>query len=153
MIAPDHTSTFEFNFNDVTRLSEIDSNEFANLKLEKGILYTLLLNSVTSIDQVECLNIVNFKGSIIELNSLKEISLEIAQILAGFNGALSLGIETINPDVAKILSRHSAALSLTGLKSLSDLELEFLSNYRGNVLELNSLETLTENQAKKIAAY
>ena len=153
MLEPNHTSSFEFDFNYVSSLSELTSNEFANLKLEKNVLYTLLLNNVTSINQFECLNLFKFKGLIIELNGLKEISLEIAEILAGYNGALSLGIQKIDPLIANVLATHKAALSLTKLKSIDDISLIYLSKYEGNVLEFNSLETLTVNQAKQIVTY
>jgi hypothetical protein len=153
MLEPTHKSVYEFNYNHIINLSELEEDAFATLLLKEEVLYTLALNGISNISVQECSNLLRFKGLIIELNALCEISNEVAEKLITFNGALSLGLETLNLEVAKTLAMHSAAMSLNKIKSVSIEALEYLANYQGNVLELDALEFLSLEQAKTIATF
>jgi hypothetical protein len=146
-------SVFEYNYNHLINLSEIDATEFAKLKIHKRILYTLKLNNLESISSPECRMLIQFKGSIIELAGLKSISLESAEILSRFKGALTLGVEQIDPSIASILASHTEALSLPGLENCDDLSMQLLSNYQGNILQLDSIKKISVNQAKFLAKF
>ena len=148
-----HTSVYEYNYDHVSRMDELDSDEFGGLVLKEDVLYTLTLNNVVSLNQSDCANLVKFKGSVIELNGLKGISSEVAEILIKFNGSLCLGIETIESVVAKTLSIHSGALSLTKLTSINNLALGYLSTYQGNVIEFDSLKAISKEQAAILVTY
>ena len=148
-----HDSVFIFDYNDATNISDLDPAEFDRLKIQKRILYTLTLNSIERIRPAECHKVIQFKGSIIELGGLKSICLESAEILSRFKGALTLGIEKIDPCIANILASNTAAISLPRLEYCDDLSIKELSNYQGNILELDSIKKISVNQAKLLANF
>jgi hypothetical protein len=80
----------------------------------------------------------------LELDRLKQLSDEEADIVAGFDGSVSLnGLTTLSDHAAMSLSRHTGEwLCLDGVTTLSAAAAEALAGYNG-VLGLDSLTTLT----------
>lgn len=148
-----HDSVFVYDYNHTTSLSDLAPTELIRLKIRKRILYTLSLNLIEHISPAECKELIQFKGSIIELGGLKNICLESAMILSSYKGALTLGIDKIDPAVAKTISTHTAALSLPRLEECDDLTMKLLANYQGNILELDAIKKISVNQAKYLANF
>lgn len=150
---PAHTKVFEYRYNFLKSLSEEPSLVFSALEINENILYTLSLNGIKELNTTEARNIIGFEGSIIELNGLVAISVEVAKILVQFKGALSLGIEILEPEIAAILQKHSGALTLTKLNYLKDESIDLITQYQGNVLEFSSLMSLSPYQAILLANF
>jgi len=153
MPQPAHTDVYEYKFDHINSLTDLHSLDVSALEFGKNILYTLSLNGIKKLDGIAAKNIIGFKGSIIELNGLVDMSTEIAALLVQFKGALSLGIKSLEPNIAGIFQKHSGALTLTKIKSLSDESCTLIANYRGNVLEFKALERLSPYQAELLATY
>jgi hypothetical protein len=80
----------------------------------------------------------------LELDRLKLLADDEADVVAGYEGSVSLnGLSTLSDHAAMALSRHTGEwLSLDGVTTLSTAAADALAGYNG-VLGLNSLATLT----------
>ena len=80
----------------------------------------------------------------LELDRLKRLSDEEADVVAAYEGSVSLnGLTTLSDHAALALSRHTGEwLSLDGVTALSNAAADALAGYKG-VLGLDSLTTLT----------
>lgn len=110
----------------------------------------------------------------LQLDGVETVEPEIAEILATHKRSLSLGLKSISPDVAQklamheawlslhslatidvesadLLAKHRQWLSLNGLKALTPEIAEALGHYEGDKLDLDGLESLELEVAKRLA--
>ncbi len=93
--------------------------------------------------------VYQFDGAYLSFDALTTIPPEVAEVLVGIEGALSLNALTeLSPETAATLAKHAPAkgfgypdLRLNGLKSISSAAAEALAAHQGKVL-LHSLERL-----------
>ncbi len=127
----------------------IDKLEYITPKLAKMIVekwisdgeYVLALSNLKKLAQTEketikvAEELANFKGEILALGGLKEITPDIAEKLANFKGdALVLGgLKEITPDIAEKLANFKGTLlRLDGLKKVSHNTIVALINFTNN---------------------
>lgn len=98
----------------------------------------------------------------LDLNCLRSLSRESAQLLAQHNGPLSLnGLRTISEEVAEGLSHHQGWLYLDGLTELTPAVAAHLARHRHTVhlgdfynrLSLNGVTSLSEDTAAGLARF
>ena len=89
----------------------------------------------------------------IELNHLRDISLEVAEVLGDSGHDIKLnGLTSLSVEVAAALTRPDACLSLNGLAEISpDLAAELLTGPRS--LELDGLTSLTDDLAGRMGGF
>ena len=109
------------------------------------------LNSLQELD-VDTARIVAASRGKLFLNGLTEVTPEVAEILADHRGWLHLeGLRSVSPAVARELSKHQGWLFLNGIRVLDrDVAIALLP-YHGQ-LYLDGVETITEDVAKIIAS-
>ena len=108
---------------------EIERNK--NIWVE--ILYGNISNHkyITLLPVIVAENLILDKGQL-DLNRLKFLSDQAAEVLGRYSGGLELnGLKAISDDVAESLSNNSGSLELIGLKKLSKMATEYLSRHQG----------------------
>jgi hypothetical protein len=91
---------------------------------------------------------------LISLNGLGSLSAAAAKAFAPHDDMLSLdGMASIADDTGRELAKHRGGLSLGGLTVLTDAALQSLSQFRGWVLKLDGLTSLSPKQATMLARY
>lgn len=63
------------------------------------------------------------------LPALKEVTVEVAEALAGFEGVLDLGVSTLSDEAAGRLAKHEGSLVLRELETISASALESLERH------------------------
>jgi serine/threonine protein kinase len=108
------------------------------------------LVNAASINAVQAQQLVSTrKGQLIELNSVRNIDAEVAAILAKHNAAISLsGLTSLSNKVCESFSRHGGRIALNGVRSLSSEAVSILANTSG-FLSFDSLETLPNNLSRE----
>jgi hypothetical protein len=80
---------------------------------------------------------------IIELKRLKNIDYTTLNYLSKTSAALDIGISSLNSKKAELFLQHKAALTLSGLKTISAKTALVLSKYQGNILEMPNIEKIS----------
>ena len=94
-----------------------------------------------------------YLNSFIDFSGLQTISPEVARVLAKTDGGLCLnGLTTITPEVAEALAKHEYWLGLNGLTTISPEAAEALAKHEGE-LGLGGLTTITPEAAEALAKH
>jgi anti-anti-sigma regulatory factor len=94
-----------------------------------------------------------YLNSFIDFSGLQTISPEVARVLAKTDGGLCLnGLTTITPEVAEALAKHEYWLGLSGLTTISPEVAEALARHEGP-LSLDGLTTITPEVAEALAKH
>ena len=111
----------------------------------------LKLDSLTELSVVAAEMLARHAGEL-SINGLTSLSDVVIAALAKYEGVLWLeGIEEISDGAAAALGRHRFGLCLDGLTTLSDAAAEALSQDSRPWLSLNRVEVLTERSARALA--
>jgi mono/diheme cytochrome c family protein len=82
------------------------------------------------------------------LDGLREMSVELATVIAAFPGLTSLdGLKTLSPDVVEVLAKRKGSLSLDGIAELSPEALGKLLANKNSACRLEGLKTLPDEAA------
>jgi hypothetical protein len=93
-----------------------------------------------------------YLNSFIDFSGLQTISPEVARVLAKTDGGLCLnGLTTITPEVAEALAKHEYWLGLNGLTAISPEAAEALAKHEGG-LGLGGLTEITPEVLKILRA-
>jgi len=132
--------------NGLTELPPVIACQFQ--EHSSGISFSGLKN--ISIKSAECLG--NNPGGTISLYGLEALSPEAAAHLARHNGQISLGIKSLELDVAKSLSIHRGSLDLINLEAISPECAKALSMVQGD-LDLRGLQEMTPEVAEHLSRH
>jgi hypothetical protein len=111
------------------------------------------LDGVTNLSVTAACALAAHAGPI-SLGGLHTLSTAAAKALASHDDLLSLnGMATIADDTARELAKHAGGLSLGGLATLSDAVAQSLSRFRGWVLILDGLRSLSPKHAAMLARH
>ncbi len=112
-----------------------------------------LLQSVTEISVEVAQVLSQFSKSDLRLPRVQAITPEVAKALAPSKTTLSLGLTTITPEVARALAtRPKGMLALDALREISVEVARELAQFRGK-LTLNGLRTLSREVAIELAKH
>ena len=102
---------------------------------------------------LEVAEVLGDSGHDIELNGLTSLSVEVAAALTRPDACLSLnGLADISPDLAGELLTGPRSLELDGLTSLNDALAERMGGFRG-YLRLGGVKVLSDRQAELLAKH
>jgi len=87
------------------------------------------------------------------LDGLTQLSVEVAQNLAGAPSLSLRGIHSLPDDIAAALAEHKDELELSGLTELSDAAAESLGKHQGTSLDLDGLTELSDVAAESISLH
>jgi hypothetical protein len=87
------------------------------------------------------------------LDGLTQLSVEVAQNLAGAPSLSLRGIHSLPDDVAAALAEHKDELELGGLTELSDAAAESLGKHQGTSLDLDGLTELSDVASEGISLH
>ena len=98
--------------------------------------------------------LAEYRGSVLSLNGLANLSPEVAAELSAFPGLLVLnGVMAISVATAAALVPHRGSLVLDGILYLPADVAKALSKHEGKSLSLESLRFMSDAEAKALAGY
>jgi|LakMenE18May11ns_1017448.scaffolds.fasta_scaffold9847053_2 hypothetical protein len=122
---------------------------------------SLELNGLPSLSVAAALALAKARCSYISLNSVQELSPELANALVAYGTQAPLGsllrldgLRSVSLQVAEKLGHfHASGLSMNGLKDLGASEAEALASFRGTALLLGGLEKAEKGTIEAIARF
>ncbi|MDB4055774.1 hypothetical protein N9496_07295 [Akkermansiaceae bacterium] len=94
-----------------------------------------------------------FDGEL-NLESLKDASLDTLRVLTEYPGRLALGIDSLSIDAARVLSEfNGASLALYEVTAISDQVADALAEYKGDELNLSGLSSLSDAAAESLSRH
>lgn len=114
------------------------------------------LANMTGITEGAAEMLSTYKGKVLDLSGLKDLSQPAAAALGAYKGDLLLdGIEDLSPDILEEFSERSwkttQYLGLGGLRTIDESQARALSSFQGK-LGLNGLLEISDNCAKILGA-
>jgi hypothetical protein len=143
-LAGDHANKIqEINLTLYTRITCKEMVEVLRVKKLNRCLFELKMNSLIVLQQNIAKKLMFSHFDIIELKRLKNIDYKSLNYLSKTSAALDIGISSLNSKKAEMFLQHKAALTLSGLKTISAKAALVLSKYQGNILEMPKIEKIS----------
>jgi hypothetical protein len=113
----------------------------------------LLIDSIVRLAPDTATVLLEHDAVHLSLGGLKQITPEVAAILARRGGSLDLhGLTELTPNVASALAHHSGWLALDGLQGLSAEAASAIVKHEHS-LSLRGLRAISDDVAKRLATY
>ena len=143
----------QISLNGLTTLSKETAKELAAPIQEQHRSRSLSLNGLSTLTPAVAEELVKIKGQL-NLRGLKVVSPELAAILIthhSFKGG-DFGLESISPDLARVLARSESHLDLSSLKRLDPETASAFSQHTASI-GLSGLQLIDRDTAQALAKY